>query len=205
MKIIKLGDLYKLKSSFQKSTDFKKGEINSLIKNIVKPMLIELYFGGNAEEYKKKVYHEVISSTIGRVYYASGDNLENKSILDLGCGSNSDNPIMSYDNYLNVGHFGERTFEPWLCRSLSILGANPIGVDCGSLDGERFEHYCLNLLSKKSLNFIPDNSIDIAHSRLLYSSPQLGIMGGNEEKIKEVLIPQLERIVKPEGIYLCMK
>ena len=63
----------------------------------------------------------------------------------------------------------------------------------------------LNLLSKKSLNFIPDNSIDIAHGRLLYSSPQLGRMGGNEERIKKVLIPQLERILKPEGIYLLIK
>ena len=101
MKIIKLGDLNKLKSSFEKSVDFKKKEISYLIEEVVKPKLIELYFKGNAEEYKEKVYHEIISSTIRRVYYASGDNLENKSILDLGCGSNSYDPIRSYDSYLN--------------------------------------------------------------------------------------------------------
>ena len=50
MKIIKLGDLNKLKSSFEKSADFEKRKINNLIENIVKPQLIEFYF----EEFEGK-------------------------------------------------------------------------------------------------------------------------------------------------------
>ncbi|MGV8152472.1 MAG: hypothetical protein ACP5OG_05305 [Candidatus Nanoarchaeia archaeon] len=130
---------------------------------------------------------------------ASLGDLQNKKILDLGCGSND--PRLE-----GFGDFEDRAFEPWLCRGLYELGINPIGIDYGQLDREKFEHYSLNLIEENSLKFIPDNSIDIANASGLFSSPFLHcrIHGLNTsgEKLREILLPQLERIVKPEGYFI---
>ncbi|HLD98584.1 MAG TPA: hypothetical protein VI815_04625 [Candidatus Nanoarchaeia archaeon] len=143
----------------------------------------------------------------------------NKTFLDLGCGSNS-----RHDTFDEVSRFR----EPWLCRALSELGVKVIGIDIGNLDGEEFEHYSLNLLNENALSFLPDNSIDIAHEFQFFDSPFLHDMisitdkelaekvknpeipywsAGDHSKYcleitKRVLIPQLQRIVKPDGYFV---
>jgi len=59
------------------------------------------------------------------------------------------------------------------------------------------------LLGPDSLGFLQDSSVDVAHARLLYSSPQLEKLNrGNSKSLHEYLLPQLERIVKPEGFFV---
>ena len=131
-----------------------------------------------------------LCSQLSPIYHALKGNFSKKRVLDLGCGSASG----TYESM----EFDPKDYEPWLCRALSELGASPIGVDIGDLRGEVFEHYTKNLLLPNSLDFIGDNSIDVAHAGLLYDSPTLERMGGFRG-LRELLIPQLERIVKSDG------
>ena len=138
-----------------------------------------------------------------------GKDLQSKTVLDLGCGSTG----RSYDyEGMQNEKYGKRDFEPWFPRALHLLGVRIIGVDYGKLDDEEFDHLgYTNLLSPVALKSIPDNSIDLAHARQLYSSPQLEKMSSApysanrpeyiSEKLDAILIPQLHRIVKPEGFY----
>ncbi len=126
-------------------------------------------------------------------------DLEDKSILDLGCGSTGG----SIDSTLSGG------WEPWLCRALRELGAKPIGIDAGNLAAEEFEHYSLDLLQPRSLSFLPDHSIDIAVAFNLFNSPHLKIKNRKNRGthhigrlLYEHLTRQLERIVKPCGLFI---
>lgn len=154
-----------------------------------------------------------------------GNDFRKKKVLDLGCGSTGG----SYDfDMMQKEEWGRRHFEPWFPRVLHMLGVKVIGVDYGRLNGEEFENYRLNLLTPDSLKFISNGFIDLANARLLYTSPQLDNMTpkNNKELIDEVkdksmnywsigdseryarkslervLLPQLERIVKPEGYFV---
>ncbi len=119
-----------------------------------------------------------------------------KTILDLGCGSTGD----SWDYHRC---FKERYYEPWLCRMLHELKIKVVGIDCGKLDEEEFEHHSLDLHKSNSLSFIPDNSIDIAHARLLFDSPELERrLDRNGKTLNKLLMPQLERIMKPDGFFI---
>lgn len=119
-------------------------------------------------------------------------SLKGKTVLDLGCGCN----YSSFDSDRNRA--GE-TYSAWLCRALHELGERSIGVDKGNLEGELFEHYGgVNLTLPGSLDFIQDYSIDIANARLFFSSPELNSLKC-PTGIKQILLPQLERIVKPDG------
>jgi len=148
---------------------------------------------------KKNESHIAMINQMNHVLFATSGNLENKRILDLGCGSN--------DPHLEgKGIFNDRMFEPWLCRGLLELGAIPIGIDIGDLSKEKFEHYQLNLLGLNCLNFIPNSSIDITNAHELFNSPHLNqsYMGLNSSgrELKEILLPQLKRIVKPKGYFI---
>lgn len=134
-----------------------------------------------------------------------GSDFENKTFLDLGCGS-------SDPNTLDFELMGS-DYSPWLCRYLHEIGIKAIGIDVGDLSKEEFESHSTDLLVPNALSFIPNNSIDVAHTKLLYDSPELerrfsGKISHNNassvarRKLNEVLTPQLERIVKTEGYLL---
>jgi hypothetical protein len=98
---------------------------------------------------------EILMQLLGRVERAFGGLLQVrwKRVLDVACGSNTSRAPSSI--HIDTP-FGEQTikiaspggytsqFEPWLCRTLVELGAEPVGVDLGDLDGEIFEHYQLD-------------------------------------------------------------
>ena len=90
---------------------------------------------------------DVMQQFIGRIEHAFGSlaHVKGRRILDIACGSNTSKaPEFIFVNT----PFGERTvkisdtseytaqFEPWFCRILLELGADPVGVDIGDLDGE---------------------------------------------------------------------
>lgn len=112
-------------------------------------------------------------------------------VLDLGSGCN---PSLDFTE--------TRNYEPWLCRLLYAIGAHPIGIDYGKFEGEEFEHHSIDLMVD-NLNFMKDNSIDVAHARLLFCSSTLKDREGEKRfELQNRLYPQLERIVKPEGFYI---
>jgi len=130
--------------------------------------------------------------------------VENKlRVLDLGCGRvNGD---CSYQKT------APRQYEPWPARLLHELGVPVIGIDLGGLDSEEFEHYACNLLDDGALAFLSSNSIDFANAACLFNSPALRSCAylWEPERQKQVgrelkarLIPQLERIVRPDGFFI---
>ena len=129
------------------------------------------------------------------VLWALGKDYRGKTILDLGCGSN--NPFLE-----GAGWFRDSMYEPWLCRSLFFLGANPMGIDIGRLDGEKFRYIRANLNKDNVLSSIPDSSVDLANAGQLFSSPLLRKMGIDSGELKRKLLPQLERVCKPDAYFL---
>lgn len=118
------------------------------------------------------------------------------------------NGSFSYDNYMNIVASPKlltkeniRMFEPWFPRLLAEIGAHPVGIDIGNLEDEEFEHYSVDLSKKESLDFLPDKSFDVIHSRLLFSSPQLENMVGNRAQttVREEVERQVQRLLKEGG------
>jgi SAM-dependent methyltransferase len=139
-----------------------------------------------------------VEHTITRICEILGTNLKRKRILDLGCGSTG----QSQDSHMmgrNDGHFYN---EPWLSRALYHLGARPIGVDIGRLVDEKFEHHSIDLLEPDALRFLKDHSVHLAIASRLFSSPQFNRLGGIETEFRKILDPQLERVLKPSGVFL---
>jgi len=163
-------------------------EIRSLRWKLMREMVPELakmYGSANEIHVRTPLIHQMTP-----VLFALSEDYKGKTFLDLGCGS-------------NTPELGDRVYEPWLCRALHHLGVNAIGIDLGELDGEQFTHHQTNLLERDSLRFLPDNSVDVANARQLFTSP-LYLRHFMEDNVDlwEHLIPQLERIVKPEGTFM---
>jgi SAM-dependent methyltransferase len=114
-------------------------------------------------------------------------NPEGKTFLDLGCGNNEG---------------VTRSFEPWLSRSLTLLGAKVIGLDLGYLGGEIFENYKVDLTKSDCLSFIKSESIDLAVADSFFNAPCFNNGKVTGKQVYDSLIPQLERIVKPKGYFV---
>lgn len=118
-----------------------------------------------------------------------------KSILDLGCGSSS----------RNERTFSSAMFCPWFCRLLAYLGADAIGIDIGDNSSEPFRNYQRDLAIRGSLDVIPDSSIDIVVAQQFFSSPYMqNTLNYNPMEVKNLLLPQIERVLKEDGCYLLL-
>jgi 2-polyprenyl-3-methyl-5-hydroxy-6-metoxy-1,4-benzoquinol methylase len=128
--------------------------------------------------------------------FGSLERVRGKRILDIACGSNSSR---SPDT-------GERTavFEPWFCRLLLELGADPVGVDAGDLEGERFEHHRTDLSQIGALDFLTDASFDGIQDSRLFGSPEFLAMlpRDHHAPIKAELRRQEKRLLKPGGVII---
>jgi hypothetical protein len=146
-------------------------------------------------KYMGKRFQVPISNQITKLVYVANGDLSKKRLLDLGCGNN--------DNIDNYGLSKTSLFEPWLCRGLYELGFNPIGIDYGNLDREKFEHHQIDLVNER-LDCIPDSSIDIVNASELFNSPFLKIELGDRTGVglMKILLPQIERVVKPLGCFI---
>ena len=141
---------------------------------------------------------EIIEEFVTRLQRSFGSlaGVAGKRILDLACGSNSSRSPVT----------GRRTaqFEPWMCRLLAELGAEPVGVDLGDLDGELFQHYALDLGSPGALDVLPTASFDAVQDSRLFGSPEFREMHGAAEadRVRREISRQERRLLKPDGILI---
>jgi hypothetical protein len=125
---------------------------------------------------------DIAAQMLGRLARAYPDlaSLQHQKILDIACGSNSSKAPASLRidtpfGEVRVGRAGKgytAQFEPWFCRMLLDLGADPVGVDFGDLEHEVFVHHTVDLGKIGALDFLPDHSFDAVQDSRLFGSPE---------------------------------
>ncbi len=134
---------------------------------------------------------------VGRLIDAFGSlaAIRDRTVLDIACGSNSSRSPVT----------GKRTpeFEPWMCRLLVELGARPVGIDIGNLEGEAFEHHRVDLGVPGALDFLATGSFDAVHESRLFGSPEFRAAHGSAaERIRREVHRQERRLLRPGGILI---
>lgn len=162
---------------------------------------------------KDRGVQEVISQMVGRMIgaFVNVSGVRGRRILDIACGSRSSRAPTSV--YIDTPFGGRRIrrssagyaaqFEPWFCRMLLELEADPVGVDFGDLDGEAFEHYRVDLGQTGALDFLPSHSFDAVQDSRLFGSPEFTAQFPNEAdrlRVAREIRRQEHRLLKPGGI-----
>jgi SAM-dependent methyltransferase len=172
------------------------------------------------ESFKRDRINDDLWDNYRKIMIVMDYQLFGKKILDLGCGATGGNiESKEYNN----------EYEPWLCRALYQQKLNMedrygkdseygtmtqiTGVDCADLSKEVFPNKRLNLLEKNVLiNNFEEQSFDLITSFMLFNSPELEKRTTGQElsdaslttalNLKKTLLPQIRRLLKPEGIFL---
>ena len=129
--------------------------------------------------------------------YGSLVRVNGKRILDIASGSNSSRSPTT----------GKRTamFEPWFARLLLELGAEPVALDGGDLEGELFEHHRVDLGKPGALDFLVAASFDGVQDSRLFGSPEFRKAYPRQrdhERIKTEIARQERRVLKPDGVVI---
>jgi hypothetical protein len=164
---------------------------------------------------KEPGVEEILAQMLERLAASFGSlwNLRHKRILDVPCGSNSSKAPATVHVKTPMGtlKLGPRQkgytalFEPWFCRMLLLMGAAPVGVDFGDLEGEQFEHYAVDLGKTGALNFLPDASFDGIQDSRLFGSPEFTAQFPKQADrlaVAHELVRQERRLLKPGGIVI---
>jgi hypothetical protein len=134
--------------------------------------------------------------------------------LDIACGSNSsrtpptlsiNTPLQTTTIHNNIGSGYTTQFEPWFCRILLALAADPVGIDFGDLSGEMFEHYRVDLAQMGALDFLPSHSFDAVQDSRLFGSPEFTAQLPNKADRLRVALEirsQEQRLLKKSGIII---
>ena len=141
----------------------------------------------------------ILEEFIGRLQRAFGSlsAVRGKRILDIASGSNSSRSPTT----------GKRTalFEPWFARLALELGAEPVAVDSGDLDGEVFEHHRADLGRIGALDFLADASFDGVQDSRLFGSPEFRKAyprRRDHDRVKAEIARQERRVLKPNGVVI---
>ncbi len=164
---------------------------------------------------KEPGVEDIITQLAGRLANSFGRllHIQGKRILDIACGSNTSKAPASL--YIDTP-FGKKTigrvnegytaqFEPWCCRFLFELGANPVGIDFGDLDREMFTHYRVDLGQVGALDFLPDHSFDAVQDSRLFGSPEFTAQFPNQVdrlRVAQEIKRQEQRVLKVAGIVI---
>jgi hypothetical protein len=185
----------------------------SLLEKTIKAL--DVQYGLSAKIKEEPGVEEIITQMIGRLAHAFGklSQLRGLKILDIACGSNSSKaPAMVQVNT----PFGKMTldpppkgftalFEPWFCRMLFELGADPVGVDLGNLDCEKFTHVQVDLGKLGALDILPDQSFDAIQDSRLFGSPEFTAQfPGYKDRLQvaQEIRRQEVRLLTPGGIII---
>ena len=158
---------------------------------------------------------DIITQMFGRLAnsFTRLSNIRDKKILDIACGSNTSKAPSAL--FIDTP-FGRKTvkssskgytaqFEPWFCRILLELGANPVGIDFGDLESEVFVHYRVDLGKIGALDYLPDHSFDAVQDSRLFGSPEFTAQFPNQTdrlKIAKEITQQEQRLLKANGIVI---
>ena len=141
----------------------------------------------------------ILEEFIGRLQRAfrSLSSVRGKRILDIASGSNSSRSPTT----------GKRTalFEPWFARLALELGAEPVALDSGDLDGERFEHHRVDLGRTGALDFLADASFDGVQDSRLFGSPEFRKAYPRQrdhDRVRAEIARQERRVLKPDGVLI---
>ncbi len=159
---------------------------------------------------------EIIKQLFDRLLRAYGNlsTIKGQRILDIASGSNTSKaPAFVYvdtpfgEQKIRIANVENYTaqFEPWFCRILVELQAQPVGVDIGDLDGEAFEHYRVDLGVEGALNFLPDHSFDAVQDSRLFGSPEFTAQfpaRADRLRIAREIRDQERRLLKANGIVI---
>ncbi len=177
--------------------DPKSDDNSALVEQVAQAL--EGKYGLSRKIAQEPETRDVIAQFIGRLERAFGNlaAVKGKRILDVGCGSNTSRDPRT----------GKITpmFEPWFCRILVELGAEPVGIDLGDLEGEPFEHYRVDLAKTGALDFLPDSSFDAVHDSRIFGSPEFTTQHPDREdygRISQEIKRQEQRLLKPGGVII---
>ena len=164
---------------------------------------------------KEPGVEDILKQMFGRLAnsYERLADIQSQRILDIACGSNTSKAPASL--FIDTP-FGRKTignarkgytaqFEPWFCRMLFELGADPVGVDFGDLESESFTHYQVDLGKAGALDFLPDSSFDGVQDSRLFGSPEFTAQFPNKAdrlKIAHEIKQQEQRLLKPTGVVI---
>jgi hypothetical protein len=142
---------------------------------------------------------EILEEFIGRLQGAFGslEHVQGKRVLDIASGSNSSRSPAT----------GKRTalFEPWFARLVLELGGEPVALDSGDLERERFEHHQVDLGRAGALDFLPAASFDGVQDSRLFGSPEFRKAyprRRDHERVKAEIARQERRVLKPDGVLI---
>jgi len=157
----------------------------------------------------------IIKQMFGRLANSYGEvsGIQDKRILDIACGSNTSKAPAEFriDTPFGTVKIGRprrgytAQFEPWLCRILLELGADPVGVDFGDLDGEAFTHYRVDLGQMGALDFLPERSFDAIQDSRLFGSPEFTAhfpKRADRLKVAREIARQEQRLLRAGGIMI---
>jgi hypothetical protein len=167
----------------------------------------------------RKMGHEpgvaqIIEQMTGRLARSFGrlENLKDKRILDIACGSNTSKLPASLhlktpfgDMTIGASQGYTALFEPWFCRILFEVGTTPVGVDFGDLEQEAFIHYKVDLGKPGALDFLPEASFDAIQDSRLFGSPEFTAEFPKESERLDVaheIVKQEQRLLKKGGIII---
>lgn len=141
----------------------------------------------------------ILEEFIGRLQRAFGSlaQVRGKRILDIASGSNSSRSPTT----------GQRTalFEPWFSRLVLALGAEPVALDMGDLEGERFEHHRIDLGWPGALDFLADASFDGVQDSRLFGSPEFRKAyprRRDHDRVRAEIRRQERRLLRPTGVLI---
>jgi hypothetical protein len=188
-------------------TLWKDQQEQILVARTVQALDTRYNLSGGVEDIIKQMFGRLANS------FAVLSDIQDKKILDIACGSNTSKAPASL--YINTP-FGEKRigraskgftaqFEPWFCRILLELDANPVGIDFGDLDREFFAHYRADLGRIGALDFLPDRSFDALQDSRLFGSPEFTAQFPDQAdrlKIAQEIKSQEQRLLKTDGIMI---
>jgi hypothetical protein len=139
----------------------------------------------------------IMTEFVSRLTEAFGSlaAVRGRRVLDIASGSNTSRSPLT----------GRPTveFEPWMCRLLAALGAHPVAVDIGDLEGEGFEHYRADLGEPGALGFLASRSFDAIHESRLFGSPEFRSRYGTEtDRVRTEIHDQERRLLRPGGVLI---
>jgi hypothetical protein len=186
-------------------------------RNLLTEMLrtLDVRYGLSEKMIKESGVVEIITQMTGRLAHAFRrlSDIRGKRILDIACGSNSSRaPAVVHVNtpfgHMTLGRPSKgytALFEPWFCRMLFELGADPVGVDMGDLEGEVFTHHRIDLGKAGTLDFLPKQSFDGIQDSRLFGSPEFTAQFPNHKdhlQVAQEIRAQERRLLKPDGILI---